>query len=733
MSCVAQEERAGYPTRLLSKYEINDIAFEGNTTFPSSFLINVIQSRTSDVSLQRRTIRYLAEQIGENPSAPRHLENALTDIQRTIFDELRYVDPALVAGDTVALSSFYRQNGFHRVSVQYQIRVNRATRRNTLVFMITENERSTIDTIAIYGLHGIPEELRIDIATAQARIKRGMSFQQSIVEQLNGYILRLLRNSGYYDAKYTPFVVSHFPANLTDSITVVFTPGKRYRIDNVVYQDSSVLQRPVALYVRQEYVEVRAGQWYNADAIARSINSLYSLGKFEFVSIEALPIAGKDSLLQVRVATRVRKSEDFGAGLVANQLVNTQFLNAGAEVSYNNNNIFGSGQLFSPFGRILLLDITRVFEQGLNAAQYEWQVGLNYTQPFVNRFFDRRVGVDGQILYSQQRLALISPLLLETFSTRLNFLVTLSPYNLFSSMLLQVSVENQRPRQFDASYSDALQAAQGDVLLEQLVRQQFYQYDVLNTLTNKEGRFITNQMIGGTLLGDKRDHPFSPRTGHFISAAFEVNGLIGASRFARGQFTYLSFSPIGKRSVLAWKLRIGHIQPFSADIGYIPFDRHFFSGGTNSIRAFGSRQLRASVSPEDLRRLEDARLVGEIVGNGSIIEGSVELRLSLRDATPFDGFIEKQVSRSGLVLFMDVGNAFNSFLSPTQQYNALNIATIARNIAIAGGIGYRFDTAVGPFRIDFGTRIYDPTVPTNQWIVERPLSFLMQFGLQHAF
>ncbi len=732
-SMMMYAQQAGYSTRTLAKFEINDIVFEGNTTYPSSFLINLIQSRASELSLQRRMVRYLAEQVSENPATPRHLENALSDIQRDITDELRFVDPALVAGDTMAISSYYRQNGFHRVGVQYQIRVNRTTRRNTLVFHITENERSSIDTVVHYGLDNLPEDLRITIANARARIKKGMPFQQALIEQLNGYILRFLRNNGYYEAKYAPFVVSHFPAERTDSVTTVFIPGKRYRIAEVVYQDSSVEQRPVALYVRQEFVEVRAGQWYNADAIARSINSLYSLGKFEFVAIDALPVTERDSLLTLRVATRVRRSQDFGAGLVANQLVNTQFLNAGAEVSYNNNNMFGSGQLFSPFGRILLLDITRIFEQGFQATQYEWQIGLNYTQPFWERFFDRRVGVDGQIQYSQQRLSLLSPLLLETFSARLSFPVALSPFNLFSSMLVQIGVENQRPRQYASSLEDALNSAGGDPALEQLVVQQFYPYSVLDTITNIQRKFITNQMFGITLIGDKRDHPFSPRTGHFISTAVEVNGVIGASRFMRGQFTYLSFSPIGNRSVLAWKIRAGHIQPFAADIGYIPFDRHFFSGGTNSIRAFGSRQLRASVSPEDLRRLSDARLVGEVVGNGSIIEASIELRLSLRDATPYDSFFEKQISRSGLVLFLDCGNAFNSFLSPAGQYNALNINTIVRNMAIAGGIGYRFDTAVGPFRIDFATRVYDPTVPTNQWITERPLSFLMQFGLQHAF
>jgi len=45
----------------------------------------------------------------------------------------------------------------------------------------------------------------------------------------------------------------------------------------------------------------------------------------------------------------------------------------------------------------------------------------------------------------------------------------------------------------------------------------------------------------------------------------------------------------------------------------------------------------------------------------------------------------------------------------------------AEHLAIAAGIGIRYDTFFGPFRIDWGFRIYNPPTPASQWITQRQL------------
>jgi len=63
-----------------------------------------------------------------------------------------------------------------------------------------------------------------------------------------------------------------------------------------------------------------------------------------------------------------------------------------------------------------------------------------------------------------------------------------------------------------------------------------------------------------------------------------------------------------------------------------------------------------------------------------------------------------------------------------------------QEIAINAGLGLRYDTFFGPFRIDWGFRIYNPMEPQGQrWITQRklfPQTFkegVFHFGIGHAF
>jgi len=57
---------------------------------------------------------------------------------------------------------------------------------------------------------------------------------------------------------------------------------------------------------------------------------------------------------------------------------------------------------------------------------------------------------------------------------------------------------------------------------------------------------------------------------------------------------------------------------------------------------------------------------------------------------------------------------------------------------MAAGFGYRFDTPVGPFRIDVATSIYDPVRRNEAFIWNRQgalklSNFQLSIGLGHAF
>jgi outer membrane protein insertion porin family/translocation and assembly module TamA len=127
------------------------------------------------------------------------------------------------------------------------------------------------------------------------------------------------------------------------------------------------------------------------------------------------------------------------------------------------------------------------------------------------------------------------------------------------------------------------------------------------------------------------------------------------------------YLPLWWRLILATRLKIGGIEPYN-ETTEVPFNVRFYAGGAGSVRGF------------PLNRLGPLNTDGDPIGGMSLIEGSVELRFPL----PF-------LEGLGAVLFMDFGNVFRAPF--TYHLNDLRYTV---------GPGLRYNTPVGPFRIDVG-------------------------------
>jgi outer membrane protein assembly complex protein YaeT len=125
------------------------------------------------------------------------------------------------------------------------------------------------------------------------------------------------------------------------------------------------------------------------------------------------------------------------------------------------------------------------------------------------------------------------------------------------------------------------------------------------------------------------------------------------------------YQPIWRPFTLATRLKVGGVQPYGGSTE-VPFNVRFFAGGPGSVRGFPLNSL----GPKDAN---DSPIGGE-----SVFEGSVELRF------PIVG------SFSGVV-FADFGNVFSAPFT-----YALD------DLRYAVGPGVRYNTPVGPLRLDVG-------------------------------
>ena len=197
--------------------------------------------------------------------------------------------------------------------------------------------------------------------------------------------------------------------------------------------------------------------------------------------------------------------------------------------------------------------------------------------------------------------------------------------------------------------------------------------------------------------------------------------------------------------MIATKVKLGHIQLLEFERGspidtntYVPLERQFFAGGAASIRSFPARLLHDPNSGSlGLEDPNDERILSNVVGSGTLLELGMEFRFKFERPRGATGLWAQTVERSGITLFTDVGNAFNRLT--TDLYGSMRLEDLWRGSVVALGIGYRFDTPVGPFRIDYATSVYDPTRPNGQVIwngrqnVMGSENWQLSIGLGHAF
>ena len=134
-----------------------------------------------------------------------------------------------------------------------------------------------------------------------------------------------------------------------------------------------------------------------------------------------------------------------------------------------------------------------------------------------------------------------------------------------------------------------------------------------------------------------------------------------------GTFRYLR--ALSDRNTLIGSIQYGAIQ--SDDYERVPTTQRFFAGGDRSVRGFKYRDLSPRVVDED----------GESIAVGGRYLEVLSLEYNYR-------FLD----RWSAAIFTDAGRAFNSFREP---------------YSVGAGVGIRWQSPVGPFRIDVATPISD--------------------------
>ncbi len=218
--------------------------------------------------------------------------------------------------------------------------------------------------------------------------------------------------------------------------------------------------------------------------------------------------------------------------------------------------------------------------------------------------------------------------------------------------------------------------------------------------------------------------------GNFLNIV--ANSLLGLDSV---QYQYLKFridyrrqNYIDRNTVLASRIHFGMAYPYGSDPAALPYERYFYIGGSNSIRAWPARRL----GPGDFSIFGEANNENQLrnvnytleQGGDLIIESSIELR---RKITNFLGW----------AFFIDAGNIWQIQSTPLQPFDErlttsgrsglFQLNTFIREIAVGAGVGLRVDLGYLVFRVDGAVQVIDPGQPGGQRFVLDNIDFTSAF------
>ncbi len=142
----------------------------------------------------------------------------------------------------------------------------------------------------------------------------------------------------------------------------------------------------------------------------------------------------------------------------------------------------------------------------------------------------------------------------------------------------------------------------------------------------------------------------------------------------------------------------------------MPFEKQYFSGGANGIRAWQVRSLGpgSSVIPDSVKFLNQTADIK--------LEANAEYRFKL--FWILEG-----------ALFLDAGNIWTIKNDPSRPGSQFKFNKFYKDIAVGTGAGLRFDFKFVIGRVDLGMKLRDPALRTpSKWIIfNQPYSFRRDF------
>jgi hypothetical protein len=663
---------------------------------------------------------------------------------RKIGEEPVVYDPGLKETSTDQLRQFLENKGFYKAEVEDSVKFKGKNAK--VSYDIRFNEPYRVRKISYFFEDtGLVSKVLPD--TVNSLLKKGMRFDKDVLQQERTRIETMLKEQGYYsfskeyifynatidaennnvnlsmhikeysEGKVNPYTkVRHHPKYKINHVTVypdfsditaANSLGISNDFDTVVFKNLFFLNnrkphlKPSAVFPR---IYIIPGEYYKLSNVNQTYLNLTALSIIRFTNItfhesDTIASFGTDKYLDARIEITQRKLQSLQAEIVGTNSAGD--LGVRGNLMYSNFNIFKGAEVFNMklTGAIESLE-NQISEQTSTTFRSMKEAGIEssisfpkFFSPFRLEGFVRKFAPKTTITASfnyQSRPDFTRSIANGSFSYRWNG----TPYITHSVWPMELSYvrvyENLSSQDF---LNKIRNTPLGYSFENHVINDARYSFELNNQSIGKSRDFFfarVNVESAGNLL-HLAHTTFNPKDTAYTYRLFNVPYF----QYLLGDIDLRYYNVIDKQNRLVYRLFIGVGYSFG-NFTTLPYEKKYFSGGPNSIRAWNTRDLGPG---SDTTRNMFSYFPNK---SGDIkLEANIEYRFKL-------------IWKVEAALFVDAGNVWNIRKDENKPGAEFDWNRFPKEIAIGTGFGARFDFSFFLLRVDVGIKLRDPALPESE-------------------
>ena len=462
---------------------------------------------------------------------------------------------------------------------------------------------------------------------------------------------------------------------------------KKYYIRNITYSNADDAKVYLRRSVLENNTEFKPGDLYSANSLQNTYNKFARLQAVRYTNIRFNEVPDTCLLdCNIQISTNKPSTLSFqpeGTNTAGD-------LGAAAALTYDNRNIFHGSELFSIQARAAYEAIKGL--EGYQDQNYqEYNIGSKlsfprFMAPFLSSDFKKKSNASSELLLSynlQNRPEFHRRLFTSAWrylwsnsSRKINYRFDLIDMNYVYMPWISDT--------FRINYLESTDTRNA------ILRYNYEDLFIMKigfgvTINNPTYSLRTNVETSGNLL-----HAIAGITG-FKKNAEGQNTIfkIAYAQYVKGDIDYTKLINFDENNQLAMHGGVGIAYPYG-NSNVLPFEKRYFSGGANSVRGWGVRSLGPGNFKGTDGRIDFINQTGDI---------KLDLNLEYRS---------KLFWKIYGAAFVDAGNIWTIREYEDQKGGQFKLNEFYKQIAVAYGLGIRFNFDYFILRFDFGMKAVNP-------------------------